>query len=136
MVAVKPEPATATHGALAQVRGAYGSAPDLVMHNMLGIGGLFEEMASYGISRTALVEHTGIQLDALDDPAAHDPATEDPAFSQCAAAVDQSGSRPAGGPAPAPIGFRRVRLRARLFRHPGRGSHVWRQTRQACGAGA
>jgi|tagenome__1003787_1003787.scaffolds.fasta_scaffold20989213_6 AraC-like DNA-binding protein len=70
MVAVKPEPATATHGALAQVRGAYGSAPDLVMHNMLGIGGLFEEMASYGISRTALVEHTGIQLDALDDPAA------------------------------------------------------------------
>ncbi len=37
---------------------------------MLGIGGLFEEMASYGISRAALIANTGIELAALDDPAA------------------------------------------------------------------
>ena len=70
MPAVRPEPAAATNDAPTQVRGAYGSAPDLVMHSMLGIGGLFEEMASYGTSRAALIANTGIELAALDDPAA------------------------------------------------------------------
>ena len=70
MQAVRPEPAAAANDAPAQVRGAYGSAPDLVAHSMLGIGGLFEEMASYGISRAALIANTGIELAALDDPAA------------------------------------------------------------------
>src|SRR6266478_7007275 len=56
--------------ASARVRGAYGSAPDTVSHSMLGIGGLFEEMASYGISRAALIANTGIELVAMDDPAA------------------------------------------------------------------
>ena len=55
MPAVRPEPAAAANDAPTHVRGAYGSAPDLVMHSMLGIGGLFEEMASYGTSRAALI---------------------------------------------------------------------------------
>ena len=70
MPAVRPEPAAATNDAPTHVRGAYGSAPDLVMHSMLGIGGLFEEMASYGTSRAALIANTGIELAALDDAAA------------------------------------------------------------------
>jgi AraC-like DNA-binding protein len=69
MQAVRPEPAPkGTNDA--RVRGAYGSTPDAVTHSMLGIGGLFEEMASCGISRAALIAGTGIELAALDDPAA------------------------------------------------------------------
>ena len=70
MQAIRPEPAAVTNDVPAQVRGAYGSAPDAVTHSMLGIGGLFEEMTSYGISRAALIANTGIELAALDDPAA------------------------------------------------------------------
>ncbi|MBT1510275.1 AraC family transcriptional regulator ligand-binding domain-containing protein [Bradyrhizobium sp. SRL28] len=70
MQPVRPEPAAAANDVPGQVRGAYGSASDLVTHSMLGIGGLFEEMASYGISRAALIANTGIELAALDDPAA------------------------------------------------------------------
>src|SRR5438046_10727158 len=70
MPAVRPEPAAATNDAPTHVRGAYGSAPDLIMHSMLGIGGLFEEVASYGTSRAALIAHTRIELAALDGPAA------------------------------------------------------------------
>ena len=70
MQAVRPESAAARNDTSSQPRGAYGSAPDTVTHSMLGIGGLFEEMASYGISRAALIANTGIELAALDDPAA------------------------------------------------------------------
>ena len=70
MPAVRPEPTAAGKDAATRVRGAYGSAPDIVAHSMLGIGGLFEEMASYGISRATLIANTGIELAALDDPAA------------------------------------------------------------------
>ena len=70
MQAVRPESAAARNDTSSQPRGAYGSAPDTVTHSMLGIGGLFEEMASYGISRAALIADAGIELAALDDPAA------------------------------------------------------------------
>ena len=70
MQAVRPESAAARNDTSSQPRGAYGSDPDTVTHSMLGIGGLFEEMASYGISRAALIANTGIELAALDDPAA------------------------------------------------------------------
>ena len=69
MRAVRPEPAPKGSDEI-RVRGAYGSAPDAATHSMLGLGGLFEEMASYGISRAALIAGTGIELAALDDPAA------------------------------------------------------------------
>jgi AraC-like DNA-binding protein len=70
MQGVRPETAAAGNETPRRVRGAYGSSPDTATHSMLGIGGLFEEMTSYGTSRAALIANTGIELAALDDPAA------------------------------------------------------------------
>lgn len=52
------------------VRGVYGKSPVTVVHSMLGLGGLFEEMARQGVTRDQLIANTGLTAAAFDDPAA------------------------------------------------------------------
>lgn len=52
------------------VRGVYGKSAVTVVHSMLGLGGLFEEMTRQGVTREQLLANTGLTAAAFDDPAA------------------------------------------------------------------
>lgn len=51
-------------------RGVYGRNSVTVNHSMLGLGGLFEEMARQGVTREVLLANTGLTEAAFDDPTA------------------------------------------------------------------
>lgn len=51
-------------------RGVYGSTPLTIVHSMLGLGGLFDEMARQSVTREMLLANTGLIEAAFDDPAA------------------------------------------------------------------
>lgn len=51
-------------------RGKYGSDIASIRHSMLGLAGLFEEMAAQGIAKETLLKGTGIVPEALDDASA------------------------------------------------------------------
>ena len=126
MQAVRPKSAAARNDTSSQPRGAYGSAPDTVTHSMLEIGGLFEEMASYGISRAALIANTGIELAALDDPAARMTHQQKFCFFAMCNACRLTRSRLTRWSASAPFRFWCVRLCAGIFSHFGRRSRLRR----------
>ena len=51
--------------------GSYGTDLDAPAHSMLGLGGLFAEMAEQGVNAQALLQDTGVQPAQLDDPDSH-----------------------------------------------------------------
>lgn len=65
-----PEPPQAGTPARKTLSGRYANDLESLSHSMLGLAGLFDEMAGQGVSREALLAGTGIQATALDDPAA------------------------------------------------------------------
>ncbi len=51
-------------------RGVYGISPATAVHTMLGLGGLFDELARQGVTREMLLANTGLSEEAFDDPGA------------------------------------------------------------------
>lgn len=65
-----PEPSQDGTPARKTLSGRYANDLESLSHSMLGLAGLFDEMAGQGVSREALLAGSGIQPEALDDPAA------------------------------------------------------------------